>query len=70
MKPKEELLIIASQIGDKIMANRLGCTSEFINSWRERPRALPDGRTVIEPGWEPSSGFMAMALVLLDDKRV
>ncbi len=63
MKPREELLSLAD--ADPLIHRRLCICPEAIAMWRDKPRTLPDGRTVIDPGWEPSQGFMAAALAIL-----
>lgn len=66
MKLFDEFLQTVDAVGDDtLVARKLRVYPEFIKSWRPRQRDLPDGRTIIEQGWEPSSGFMAASLGIL-----
>lgn len=60
-KPIHELLRETIRLGEPMTAHLLVCDPRFIISWF--PRRLPDDR--LEPGWEPSSGFIAAALAIL-----
>lgn len=66
MKPIEELIALTAD--EHAAAAALSVFPEFVVSWRPRERHLPDGRTIIEPGWEPSAGFVAAALAILRNK--
>ncbi len=54
---------------DALVACRLWCSVEYVRSWRDRERTLPDGRVVVETGIEPSGGFMGAALAILRHTR-
>ena len=62
-KPLDDLLALTTD--ELATAPRLAVYPEFVRQWRPRPRELPDGRSIIEPGWEPSAGFIAAALAIL-----
>lgn len=64
MKPFQELLAYAEAIETAEICQLLCVYPEYVNFWKPRTRLLPDGRTVIEPGWEPSAGFIAVALAI------
>lgn len=63
MKPIQELIALTAD--ETATAPKLCVHPNFIRQWRPRSRVLPDGRTIVEPGWEPSSGFIAAALAIL-----
>ncbi len=66
MKPFQELLDIVARIdNDKTVAKICMISSEYVESWKPRKRILPDKREIIEPGWEPSGGFIAAAMTHL-----
>jgi hypothetical protein len=60
VKPIEELIALTTD--ENTSARRLGCDPEFVVQWRPR-KHWQTGR--IEPGWEPSAGFIAAALAIL-----
>lgn len=72
MKPFDELIAEAERQGHAIVAARLAVSVEMVCSWYPRERTLPDGRTIVDTGVEPSGGFVACALALLrcDNLRV
>jgi hypothetical protein len=63
VKAIEELIALTAD--EHAAAPRLGVHPEFVCQWRPRERLLPDGRTIIESGWEPSAGFVASALNII-----
>lgn len=66
MKPFAQLVSLAdARKDDASVAARLGIYPAYVQQWRERERILDDGRTHIEPGLEPSAGFIAAALAIL-----
>ena len=67
MKPMEELISLTQN--EHAAARLLMCSPEFVVSWRDRKRELPNGKTMIEKGWEPSAGFIAAALAILRPHR-
>lgn len=62
-KPIDDLLALTTD--EHATAPRLWVDPAAVRSWRPRPRELSDGRTIVESGCEPSSGFIAAALAIL-----
>ena len=60
-KPAHELLRETIKLGEAETAAKLSVHPGFVASWF--PKQYPNNR--IEPGWEPSSGFVACAVALL-----
>ena len=60
-KPIHELLRETIKLGEAATAAKLSVHPGFVASWF--PKQYPNNR--IEPGWEPSSGFVACAVALL-----
>ncbi len=60
MKPIDELVSLTQD--EHATARRLGCDPQFVCQWRPR-KHWQTGR--VEPGLEPSAGFMAAALAIL-----
>jgi hypothetical protein len=60
LRPLDELIALTAD--EQAAARRLCCSPEFVLSWRPR-RHWQTGQ--LEPGIEPSAGFIAAALALL-----
>jgi len=60
VKPIDELISLTQD--EHTTARRLCVSPEFVRSWRPR-KHWQTGR--IESGWEPSQGFIAVALAVL-----
>lgn len=69
VKPTDELIAFVNFAGADDVARKLSVSVEFVRSWLPRQRELEDGRTIIEPGWQPSTGFIAAALAILRNDR-
>lgn len=62
VKPFAELLELVELYGEEFVASRLYCSPEFVHSWNTREHWKTKR---VEPGWEPSAGFVASALTIL-----
>lgn len=60
MKPLDELISLTQD--EHAASARLGCAAEYVVAWRPREHWVTKR---IEPGLEPSAGFIAAALAIL-----